>query len=818
MTGPRQAKVVPKRRPLPSDPTGASPSPAVTPDYIQTPPRGYQTMPTHTPDYTHTPSRMHQLPPIHTPEHTQTPPRGYEVTTQHTPEQARPLSRGYHTPQTHIYTQSPLQAVEYNTPSQVLPQLPHEYDHTRGSTNPYNNHGATTPITPIGRQAQDDRYETHDQSGAYGDFNNGGHRGRYDDYNEDHVRNSHVRNDLRGLPSQLPRPVEYDAPPSPGGPPPPPPVHRSNHASPIASIPQSNGMYDQPQPNNAVRNIRGQQDTHRHSMPAYPDSRGYQFYSTQRNDDAEAFYADNNGYQEDAHRHHSYDDRYNGAYRSMQPTVEDVPSSPAVPYGHAYSNSEPHASHFDERRYDHVPPTAPLNLSGRGSAASGHYTTSSTGGQLYNDYNASPTSYRGHSHMGSEVSLQSSHSQLSQQGQSQRYHEEDQITASPTGYIPSLPPTLVAGMDPVIAQEVSERIYTENRASYSQNAVNSSRSRYSELPQPQSRQSYPHPHRQQAASVPFVPAAASSAAPVSTAYDQRQNRTYAPIVKPTAISPEPRRIPRKSVSPAPDPQSPEGRRLSGVPFGPDAYDALNPHVSTAAPTTQLHTVVKSVSPARPGQLPDPEASTKIIMHDGREVDPSDHLPETSWAPEPETRAPKQPETSRGRTMPNAGPRPLRQAGRPQSMSVGNAASSPMHPNSGLPDGSSPVTTPGRNRLQKKSNRNSAAAPQSSPLAPVSPYQDNSFATRSLPRAHTMDFAGENGYSSYGSPSHGRHGDFARRSVGGGPPVPAKVPMKYGPPQLPPQENAWALLEEMKSIDLGGAGGGRSRRKGWGTVA
>lgn len=312
--------------------------------------------------------------------------------------------------------------------------------------------------------------------------------------------------------------------------------------------------------------------------------------------------------------------------------------------------------------------------------------------------------------------------------------------------------------------------------------------------------------------MPFVPAAA--------AYDDHQSRistnTYTPIVKPRAISPDTRVPARKSISPSPSPFSgppSEGRRLSGVPFGPDAYNALNPNVSTAAIAINSQSTSKGDGQIRPGQSDGFDFGAKIIMHDGREVDPSDHLPETTWAPEPESRGSKQPDSNRSRPtpgrsqpIPGTGPRPLRQTARPQSM--GAAASSPMYPTNGFSE--SPVPT-GRNRLQKKSNRNyGAPAAHSSPLAPISSYQDNSFATKGLPRAPTLDFAGENGYDSYSGGKEVNRGAYAHNS-GAGPPIPAKVPINRGPPPLSSTENAWSLLEEMKSIDLGS---GRSRRKGY----
>ena len=141
-------------------------------------------------------------------------------------------------------------------------------------------------------------------------------------------------------------------------------------------------------------------------------------------------------------------------------------------------------------------------------------------------------------------------------------------------------------------------------------------------------------------------------------------------------------------------------------------------------------------------------------------------------------------------------------------SIGAAVSSPIHLIGGFSEPPAPV---GRNRLQKKPNRNyEAPTAHSSPLGPISSYQDNSFTPNALPRAQTLDFAGENGYGSYGNGKGGNQRGYARNSVAGPPPIPAKVPMNHGSAPLPPTENAWALLEEMKTIDLGG---GRSRRRG-----
>lgn len=134
-----------------------------------------------------------------------------------------------------------------------------------------------------------------------------------------------------------------------------------------------------------------------------------------------------------------------------------------------------------------------------------------------------------------------------------------------------------------------------------------------------------------------------------------------------------------------------------------------------------------------------------------------------------------------------------------------AASSPIYANNTQTEPSTPT---GRTRLQKKSNRMSAQpAPHSSPLAPITPYQNNAHTPRSLPRGNAGDYPSEN----YAPQVYGSSPGY-RGSVGGAPPIPVKLPVSQQGP--PPQAHAapgdtWALLEEMKSIDLGS---GRARRR------
>jgi hypothetical protein len=760
LKGPRQPKATVKRRPLPSDPVTGAPAPTAIPDHIQTPPRGYQS-----------------------PEHVQTPPRGYQT-------------------QNYISNQSPLQNVEYNTPPpRFLQEQGYE---SYGNSPDMNGYGTTQGFiaaTPTAQPIPNDRYEIYDPMARH-EYTQGNGMDSYG--GEEESVDQSDRFVSQQATYELPQPDEFGPPPSPGGPPPLPPAHGSrhgtSHVSPAPAM-ESHGSYGFPSdlgPSNPYNTPP--QDMHRHSMPAYTQRNPYQPYNSPA--DEEQFRKSANEYQYSPPRHHSYDSRYNGDYGSMQPTVEDAPSSPAAANYSGHRGSGSSVSHYDEPRYDQVPSPAPLNLSGKGSAASGRNSTSTAPSHQYSSssigYASNSSSFRDPSQISTEVSSNTSYSTIPHQTQPHRRQSEDQMPSSPGGYgLPPVPPTLVAGMDPLIAQEISDRIYDEKRASISQSAGNSPRGRYHNSPHYQPNRPHPLSYHE-AAGVPFVPAAAT--------YDDRQSRfstaTTVPIVKPRAISPNTQAPIRKSVSPSPG--ASDGRRLSGIPFGPDSYNALNSSLSdsTSTPSLSSRYDTKEI---------DPDA--KIITHDGREIDPSDHIPESNYAPLLESKGPKyasqlpdrhyRPPPTGSNTAPNSGRRPLKQVGRPQSM----AASSPIYMNSGPADPSTPPN--GRNRLQKKTNRMSAhPAPHSSPLGPITPYQDNSYTPRSLPRAKTSDFNSNENYppNHYGaSPGY--------RSTAVPPPLPAKVPMGMGgpPPHQSGEGDAWALVEEMKNIDLGG---GRSRRRGY----
>ncbi|TAQ89390.1 hypothetical protein B7494_g2281 [Chlorociboria aeruginascens] len=738
MTGPRQPKPPVKRRPLPSDPVTGAPPPA---------------QPTPIPDHVNTP-----------PQH------------------------AYQHP-TYIPNQSPLQNIEYSTP-------PHHFSHSQNHGNSPSTHGYSAPghmaPTPTAHLIQNDRYEAYDPmpEDEY-EYQQGG-TNRYEDesidprhqYHPQDPRNQYIP---EHVPYELPQLDDFGPPPSPSGPPPPPPVHRSRHGSnqpsPASTLPpaiQHQQNYGFSSNMNSTSYDIPPNEIHRHSTPVYAKQPTYKAYSASPADDHHQT-TPMNGNQQNPSRHNSYDSRYNMDYGAMQPTVEDAPPSPSPNYS-GQRRSSSHTQQYDERQNDQVPSPAPLNLSGRGSSSSGRNSLSTVPSHQYSNSSFgyastnAPVSFRDQSQATTSISSRTSFNSLPPQNYQQRGESEEPIS----NYgLPQVPPTLVAGMDPIIAQEVSDRIYHEKRVSLSQSAGNSPRGRYKDSPQYQPNR--PHPLSYHEAATPFVPASAS--------YNDHQNRYSTgttPVVKPRPISPNPQAPARKSVSPSPGVT--DGRRLSGVPFGPDSYNALNPSLagSTSSP---------SLGKKYDSSEIDPDA--KIITHDGREIDPSDHIPESNYAPLLESKHPKYasqiPDRNYAEPAPT-GRRALKQAGRPHSMST----SSPVYMNSGPSEPSTPPT--GRNRLQKKSNRMSAQpVGHSSPLAPISPYQDNTITPKSLPRAHTVDFANEN----YAPNIYGTSPGYR----GSGPPLPAKVPINAN--STSQQSDPWALLEEMKNIDLGS---GSSRRR------
>ncbi|KAI1763954.1 hypothetical protein GGR53DRAFT_495605 [Hypoxylon sp. FL1150] len=726
-----------KRRPLPSDPvTGQAPSPAVAEA-------------------------------VHTPARTQ-PPASF-VPTQ----------------------QSPLSAIEYSTPPSHRPSTqPDQYSPAHPSAGQY----STPTHRPDYSQPRilDRNYQFPPHENQHPRHSDSSYSRSY----EQDLRASFGHSQ----PSyETPSPPTHNHRQSIGHDerPPPPPAHRVRNSSGTSHELVPRGSFDMPQHKATplMRHDVLRNEAHRYSMPSpsssYPGRPTYRPFDSAPDVPSTTQYHENEMSLELAPRHYSYDSAYDSHARSLQPTVEDVPESWTPPSARTRASSS-RANQYDEREYHQASSPAPLNLSGRGSATSGHYSPAALQShQQYDPNGYSPS----HSPMASEdysqaLTLVSRPSWPRQHDYSMNHPselEDNQLQASADYDLPSVPPTLVPGVDPGLAREISDRFHQERKQAR----------RYT---QPPPMNTPPRGRQQSEPPTNYVAHYSPNGNPPSSRGYDRSPVTYSggpttPLgqmstsgVRGVSPTPSHHTIKRKSVSPAPPPS--DGRRLSGVPFGPDSYEALNPSVSAQDASKTEYT----------------NARGKIVTPDGREIDPSDHLPMDTWAPEPEPKKPVEPAETRSRPggaqpMPPSSRRPPRVASRPQS-AIAAITAPPIY-------GPSETAVPppagvGRNRLQKKQHRQSALpAPISSgpsPLGPSTPHQRNSTPPRALVRASTFDYE-----------NHGP--GTARTGYGSGPPIPAKIPMMSGGlGQTPPRGGEdLALMEEMSRIDIGT---GRARRHGY----
>ncbi|KAI2786249.1 hypothetical protein POX_g08632 [Penicillium oxalicum] len=260
-------------------------------------------------------------------------------------------------------------------------------------------------------------------------------------------------------------------------------------------------------------------------------------------------------------------------------------------------------------------------------------------------------------------------------------------------------------------------------------------------------------------------------------------------------------IARKSVSPAP-----AMSRGSSVPFSPDSYDSLNPRSSRSAGGSEHLPAYESLSQARDAALrsevePRRDPDQPIIGDDGREIDPSDHLPTDTWAPEPERKSRKpeviirfkhsQRPTSRGNDAaravgpPRVGFRTTAEYDRPSQ------AYGPTHVHNRDPvDRTPPRTDRGQEGLGSFSHG----------------------------RGYGNPSPGERPRSSRGSVSPSPTSRAPLYDYRTGPPLPAKVPVSYGSPEYPVAASRAvtgnpgmdALSRELKTIDIGSVGCSPSR--------
>lgn len=179
-----------------------------------------------------------------------------------------------------------------------------------------------------------------------------------------------------------------------------------------------------------------------------------------------------------------------------------------------------------------------------------------------------------------------------------------------------MPPSLMAGYDPIIADDESERAIHERRAIHRRSAHFDDEMMIS-----------------QAASSAPVTAPVLHRAPVHPLRTSPQPVNERPTSsRGGSASPDSRTVTRKSVSPQPSSIGDQGSN-SSIPYSPDSFNALNP-ITSRGGSRDLSPAYESPTKARAESEP-PQHTGPIIGDDGREIDPSDHLPTDTWAPEPE---------------------------------------------------------------------------------------------------------------------------------------------------------------------------------------
>lgn len=290
-----------------------------------------------------------------------------------------------------------------------------------------------------------------------------------------------------------------------------------------------------------------------------------------------------------------------------------------------------------------------------------------------------------------------------------------------------------------------------------------------------------------------------------------------PIVRPRPISPNApangaptaaRKSVGSSVSlPAAPHSEPHGEEPAGMPFSPDSFAQFNPHIQNGALPTSKSSPFDHSNGIQPmygngsqlSERPEQDAANseapridsfgRIVRSDGRRVDPSDHLPSSTYAPEPELKGVDKEKRAniKVNVKTRFGPRDATPPRSPQSISPGGAAgtSSPPPPSSSpQPTRTPPSHVMGQPRQTPRSQpslsnlrytpptRQGAHTP--SPLPASSPLQSVEKTGRSrLQKRHTPS-------SSPLAPSQPtalNQASYYHSSYStGAPPVPSKIPL------------------------------------------
>ncbi|KAJ5197818.1 uncharacterized protein N7498_006935 [Penicillium cinerascens] len=358
-------------------------------------------------------------------------------------------------------------------------------------------------------------------------------------------------------------------------------------------------------------------------------------------------------------------------------------------------------------------------------------------------------------------------------GMAQQAHSpSNQSPSSYKPYNPSVPASLVAGYEP---QSQTDRAVFEDRSGRRRSAHFDDEMMLAQQPTP-------------------VPSTYEAPIyPLRTSPRPTEERSGSIASRGGSASPDTRMVTRKSVSPRPS--SSDSRAGSSVPFSPDSYNSFNHHSSRPGSARDASPAYETPSQARAASSrPEIESvrdlDQPIIGDDGREIDPSDHLPAETWAPEPEKKN-RKPEVI------------IRFKHSPRPTSRGNE-------------------TPPRNTPPRVGFRTTPDTYKR--YNPTHVHTDS--VDRTPPRA-------DRGHESYGSYTHSRgyntptSADRPRSSHRGsvsptpsarspiydyssGPPIPSKVPISQGASAYPVASNDVrsgrpgmdALSRELSTIDIG----------------
>ncbi|KAF9894524.1 hypothetical protein FE257_006409 [Aspergillus nanangensis] len=695
LSGPRQLKDV-KRRPLPTDPTGAAAPRPTLPEKAPSAPLPLQPVPRPTHH-----EAAHAAPPPdhgHQPRHSTTPENPYDAATYGPPTASRP-ARNYDTPDDLHRDWNPSPSAQH-PPAGPPRRAPPE------------------PYYPSYRERPMDAYDPRSHARP---------RSGYANMPPADFRAS--RPDPPGSRDHYPQePLEIHAPVPEA---PRPSSHHSNYHIPTAEpyISSNEGL------------------PHGYGSRYLPRSSGGMHEPRQLE------YVQNSGMVEPDHHYQSHNNSFHNTSVMRPPPSRDG-------YHAEYATMQPRVDDEDE---EGPPPPPPVHRSGLGSQQLVPSPNSSY--HAYSPEYASPRTSR-------EITT-------GPLDGNSRMPELPRTTSAP-----SMPPSLVAGFDPIVADAESDRVAYENH-SRRQSAI-------LEVDQVM-------PPREPSPMLPPYPV--NTAAPVSRQQALVDRR---PPPSRGSIASETRIVPRKSVSPRPS--SASDPSASQIPFSPDSFDAFNPNAARSAilhdSNPAYDTPSQAMEAARRSEAEAAREPGPIYDDDGKEIDPSDHLPTDTWAPEPERKNPKKPGVVvRFRNAParnsNGPPPPAKEYGAPPrarpTMTISRRPQSNV-----MPEATSEMTrgrtgygsSYGHGRTYSTPDNNVTPPPRSSHRSSVSP------APRSASR----------------SPSS----FYAEGTTG--PPIPAKVPI--GPATSPAfpvsgsQMGMDALSRELGTIDIGGVGcnNGRAIRR------